>query len=80
MKTPTFFLVPADGKSVRDPDTRTALPAAGAVKPQTQYWLRRVRDGDVTVGTAPASAPSAKPAAKSATTPAAATTKQGDAK
>lgn len=51
-----FFLTPKDGRNVRDPLTGKALPAQGASKPKTAYWIRRVRDGDVEVGKAPATA------------------------
>lgn len=35
------------GLIVRDPVTFEPLPAEGAEKPRDQYWLRRLRDGDV---------------------------------
>lgn len=35
------------GLIVRDPVTCEPLPAEGAEKPRDQYWLRRLRDGDV---------------------------------
>ena len=43
-----FYLIPKDGLIVRDPLTGKPLPKEGAPKPRTAYWLRRVRDGDVT--------------------------------
>lgn len=72
MDAASFFIVPAAGKTVRDPKTGTPLPADGATKPKTSYWLRRVREGSVTV----------KPASR-VTVPAPLsinTTKKGDAK
>ncbi|MEX3690820.1 DUF2635 domain-containing protein [Paraburkholderia sp. BR14263] len=38
---------PAAGLKVRDPDLRDFLPDEGRVVPDSQYWLRRLRDGDV---------------------------------
>lgn len=32
---------------VRDPERGGHLPAAGAEVPDTEYWRRRLRDGDV---------------------------------
>lgn len=42
----------AEGNALRvpDPHTGTVLPAGGAWKPRHQYWLRRIRAGDVTEG------------------------------
>jgi len=53
----TLFLVPKAGLQVRDPDTTVPLPAEGAEKPRNQYWLRRLQDGDVSLGRAPAEVP-----------------------
>ena len=74
MNTPTFFVVPAADKTVRDPQTGRALPADGALKEKSAYWLCRVRDGDVRVQ------PATKPAAQAPSKPAASAAKQGDAK
>lgn len=41
------FVVPAEGRTVVKPETGVALDAAGEVVPRTQFWLRRLRDGDV---------------------------------
>lgn len=46
--TDRFYLKPGDGLKVVDPDTGEPLPADGADVPKTPYWLRRLRDGDVT--------------------------------
>ncbi len=32
---------------VRDPNNRKALPVDGAEVPDTPYWRRRLKDGDV---------------------------------
>ena len=37
---------PAPGLDVRDPELRDLLPAEGRDVPCTDYWLRRLRDGD----------------------------------
>jgi len=43
-----MFLKPARaGLIVRDPISRDPLPQAGAEKPDTQFWRRRIADGDV---------------------------------
>jgi hypothetical protein len=44
-----MFLIPKPGVKVRDPQTRLHLPPDGAEKSESSYWLRRLRDGDVTV-------------------------------
>lgn len=44
----TFFIKPAPGRMVRDPDTLKFLPTDGEEKPFTPYWCRRLDDGDVT--------------------------------
>jgi hypothetical protein len=39
---------PADPSvPVRDPVTREYLPEDGADKPETSFWMRRIRDGSV---------------------------------
>ena len=40
-------LKPKEGYIVRDPQSHRPLSAEGEEKPRTQYWLRRLRDGDV---------------------------------
>jgi hypothetical protein len=32
---------------IRDPHTRRPLPAEGGDVPETSFWIRRLRDGDV---------------------------------
>lgn len=57
----TFKIKPArEGLIVRDPKTRQPLAADGEVKPQSTYWFRRKRDGDVVV-IEPEDKPDAKP-------------------
>jgi len=49
------FLIPSTGMRVVDPATGNALPALGAiVRGNEIHWLRRLADGDVTEGMAPA--------------------------
>ncbi|EBJ5478505.1 DUF2635 domain-containing protein [Salmonella enterica] len=43
----TFFIKPAPGRMVRDPDTLEFLQPDGEEKPFTPYWCRRIDDGDV---------------------------------
>jgi hypothetical protein len=47
------FLIPKKDLLVRDPITRQALPAKGAMKPLTGtegvYWRRRINDGSVVI-------------------------------
>ncbi len=42
---------------VRVPRTKALLPADGAEVPNTGFWLRRLRDGDVVLADAPAPTP-----------------------
>ena len=46
-------LKPVAGVTVRDPETFLPLKANGEVKPDTTYWRRRLRDGDVEFVTKP---------------------------
>ncbi|HEC9152309.1 TPA: DUF2635 domain-containing protein [Salmonella enterica subsp. enterica serovar Javiana] len=43
----TFFIKPAPGRMVRDPDTLEFLQPGGEEKTFTPYWCRRLDDGDV---------------------------------
>lgn len=43
-----LHLKPATGLTVRDPETLQPLAEKGERKPRTTYWLRRLKDGDVT--------------------------------
>lgn len=40
-------VAPADGMTVRDPETFIALPVEGAEVPESEFWMRRLADGDV---------------------------------
>ena len=61
--TNTITVKPAHDRRVVDPATRKPLPADGAEVERSVYWLRRLREGDVTEVKA-ASQPAAKPASK----------------
>ena len=43
-----MFVKPAEGRTVRRPDTLVHLAAEGEDVPMTEFWVRRLRDGDVT--------------------------------
>jgi len=43
-----LFVKPGKGLKVVDPVTGEALPDLGAEVSHSPYWLRRLRDGDVT--------------------------------
>ena len=58
----TFFIKPAPGLKIADPETGEYLPETGKVMPRSAFWLRRVKDGDV-LEADPQPAP-AKPVAK----------------
>ena len=47
-----MFVVPKEDLLVRDPASLELLPAEGREVPRNQFWLRRLRDGDVTEKTA----------------------------
>lgn len=59
-----MLVKPAPGRSVRDPRSMALLPETGREVPDhDSFWLRRLRDGDVTKDEAPPSpAPKAPPA------------------
>jgi hypothetical protein len=42
-----MLVKPARGIDVRDPDLRDLLPKEGRDVPRSDYWLRRIADGDV---------------------------------
>lgn len=44
-----FCIKPANGVTVRDPETLVPLAQTGECKPKNSYWLRRLNDGDVIV-------------------------------
>ena len=50
-----MWVKPAPGRTVRDPVSKAKLPDEGReVKDGDLFWVRRVRDGDVTVEDPPA--------------------------
>ena len=46
-----MFVLPAPGRKVRDPITKKHLPAGGKEVPESTYWIRRIRCGDVVLPT-----------------------------
>ncbi len=51
----TMVVKPAPGLKIRDPERQFShLPEDGSSVPMSQYWLHRVRDGDVLVVEQPA--------------------------
>lgn len=42
-----MFVKPAAGRAVRDPVKGTLLPEDGAEVPESMFWIKRLRDGDV---------------------------------
>jgi hypothetical protein len=52
-----MLVKPARGIDVRDPDLRDLLPKEGRDVPKSDYWIRRISDGDVHEVEAPASKP-----------------------
>ncbi len=57
-----MFIKPVPGRQVPDPDKGGLLPTEGCNVEPTQYWQRRIADGDVVEAV---EQPEAKPAAKS---------------
>lgn len=49
-----MYVKPTDGRLVPDPARGDALPPDGRTVEPTQYWQRRVADGDVVEAEAPA--------------------------
>lgn len=49
-----MFVKPAPGLVIPDPDRLDMLPADGRDVPASDFWLRRLRDGDVVEATPPA--------------------------
>jgi Protein of unknown function (DUF2635) len=47
MSGSTMRIKPKPGLIVRDPVTYRPLAVEGEDKPRDQYWMRRLRDGDV---------------------------------
>jgi len=44
-----MFVIPKPGKTIPDPQRGDALPPDGREVEASQYWQRRLRDGDVTI-------------------------------
>lgn len=42
-----MFIIPIDGRQVPDPERGGCLSPEGREVEATQYWLRRLQDGDV---------------------------------
>jgi len=62
-----MWAIPTPGALVRDPFTKRPLPLEGAEVPETSFWLRRLRDGDITVhAEASPAATSSRPALRPA--------------
>lgn len=61
-------VTPAPGLIVRDPNTMQPLPEAGLDLEKSTHWIRRAKQGDVTIAEIPAAAAAkpAKPAASAA--------------
>jgi len=57
-----MLVKPADGLVIRDPDLLDLIPETGREVPETDYWMRRLRDKDVVL-VEPVAAP-AKQSAK----------------
>jgi len=60
-----MFVKPVEGREVRDPVTQQPVPPEGREVPDTAFWNRRVRDGDLKDATPP------KPSGKAPAAPAA---------
>lgn len=45
-----MYVRPAPGIKLRDPDLLDFLPDEGREVPNTDFWIRRLRDGDVISG------------------------------
>jgi len=52
-----MYVKAAPGMKIRDPDLKDLLPDDGRDVPDTDYWQRRLRDGDVVEANPPAEAP-----------------------
>ncbi|HWX48126.1 MAG TPA: DUF2635 domain-containing protein [Roseomonas sp.] len=55
-----MYVKPVKGREVRDPVTQHALSPEGREVPESTFWMRRLRDGDVRLADAPK--PAGKPA------------------
>lgn len=57
-----MYVIPTQGRAVPDPARGDTLPPEGRTVEPTQYWQRRVIDGDVTEAVPPTEAAPAKKA------------------
>ena len=48
-----MFVKPAEGRKVLRPDTLAHLPAEGAEVPDSTFWHRRLRSGEVELAEPP---------------------------
>jgi len=46
-----MFVIPKKGSLIPDPVLQDYLPTQGREVEKSSYWLRRIKDGDVTEGT-----------------------------
>lgn len=53
MSESKVYVKPREGIVVKDPETLAPLPAEGAWRPRTRYWLRRLADGSCVEATQP---------------------------
>jgi hypothetical protein len=55
-----IYVVPVNGARIPyidDAGHRALLPDGGASVPETGFWLRRLRDGEVKIGAPPSATP-----------------------
>ncbi|MGJ7611151.1 MULTISPECIES: DUF2635 domain-containing protein [unclassified Variovorax] len=57
-----MYVKAAPGMKVRDADLKDLLPDEGRDVPETDYWQRRLRDGDVVLADPPPAEAPAAPA------------------
>jgi hypothetical protein len=55
-----MYVKAAPGLKIRDADLKDLLPDEGRDVPDTDYWQRRLRDGDVVKADPPSPAPASK--------------------
>lgn len=49
-----MWVMPVSGRLVRDPRTKAPVPEQGREVPDNEeFWVRRLRDGDIVLGTKP---------------------------
>ena len=44
-----IYIKPKDDRQVPDPETGKDLPAEGREVEKNQYWMKRLKDGDVII-------------------------------